>query len=134
MTFAFTHPGETNYRERPQILEELRGVGPLYGEYHLHDRDRNPIRIGQKEKTEKPIKPAPLPAISLQEHPAVQEPASLAQSPAVPDQPRDASIVQREHYSVVFQEESIFPPYSRLLFVAAMLLLLALIIVRRKRR
>lgn len=43
--FSYAHPGKTDYRGGHKCLKNCEEWKLEYGEYHLHDKDWNPVRV-----------------------------------------------------------------------------------------
>ena len=127
---AIAHPGKTDYRGGHKCWKncgqwELRG-----GEYHLHDKDWNPIRLDYKGNVVEAEKPEGVPTPEkrfLLEEPATGEQENSGTK--IPDQ----HVVVEKHQILTVYEESVMPLNTILLILLAVLMLIVLIFVRRKR-
>lgn len=129
---SFAHPGKTDFQDGHKCLKNCEEWDLYYDEYHLHDKDRNPIRITSDRKT----------AVRISPHPADPSgnsaPVSLPNpSPAVGKPVTEAGVMPKPAgipwSGRPVQEEAVFRVADVLLVIAAGLLLVSLILLRRKR-
>jgi hypothetical protein len=107
------------------------------GEYHLHDKDWNPIRFDQKGNAVKAEQsegvPAPDKRFPLDESAEkASEPASGVQENSGIKMPDQRAIVEKDQPLTVY-EENVLPSNTIMLFILAFLMLIILIIVRKRR-
>jgi hypothetical protein len=116
---TYSHPGKTDLYGGHKCFKKCENWGLLYDEYHLHDKDGNPIRVAKK----KPQRKAPRSRQAVNE---VEQ--SVPQAPTETDvKPTPVSKA-----AVVPQKERlVLNPL--LLALLALLLLLLLLRVRRRR-
>lgn len=130
---SFAHPGKTDYQDGHKCIKNCEEWDLYYAEYHLHDKDRNPIRITADRKTAVRISPdaddpsrtsAPvsLPDPSL----ATTKPVTETGKPM----PKTTGIPRS---GMPVQEEALFRVADILLFIVVGLLLISLIMLRRKK-
>lgn len=55
---ASAHPGKTDYQDGHKCLKNCEDWDLYYSEYHLHDKDRNAIRVEGKKKSVRQPTPA----------------------------------------------------------------------------
>ncbi|HYQ48416.1 MAG TPA: hypothetical protein VEP69_05065 [Thermodesulfovibrionales bacterium] len=127
------HPGKTDYQDGHKCLKNCEEWDLYYAEYHLHDKDRNPIRIASDRRAaarppavtaSPPRNPEPAPAIQPVPPDAKLAGAAGMQLPKTADVPG---------YRAPVQEEAVFRFSDILLFLAAGVLLLSVILLRRTR-
>ncbi len=120
------HPGKTDYRDGHTCLRNCEQWDLAYDEYHLHDRDRNPIRIDRRK-----VEKLPAPGRQAAEQPGTADQIPQHQSPAV----SDAATVKGQKPVVnqdsATQEENLFGVGQLLLLGVAGLLVLLLVALRR---
>ena len=127
---AIAHPGKTDYRGGHKCWKNCGEWELRHGEYHLHDKDWNPIRFGQKGDVVEADKPegVPIPEKRF----LLEEPATVAPENSgtkIPDQ----HVVVEKHQMLTVYEESVMPLNTILLILLAVLMLIVLIFLRRKR-
>ena len=109
----------------------------VFSEYHLHDKDGNPVRLDAKGNPVDPFPSGETPAPpEVQSSPAMlmqQTPAAVAREEEKTGRERENRTVIEQNYSVMIPEESILPFQSILLIALAVLLLVTLVFIRRKR-
>lgn len=130
---AFAHPGKTDYQDGHKCLKNCEDWDLYYDEYHLHDKDRNAIRMEGRQKSLK------APATTKKYSPKrLQQkvPAPVLSSP----EPQTEAIAKRAsnmtvtHGDILPVEDGSLLQFSDfLLFGIAVLLLLVLVLLRRKR-
>ncbi len=114
------HPGKTDHYGGHMCLKGCEEWKLFYKEYHLHDKDWKPIRVGKNKRGKAPA-------------PVMSEPSSLPAETAVQaDQPTTA-VVTTYHYVTNVYEENIFPS-TPLLYILLILLLLLLVLRMNQRR
>ena len=131
---ASAHPGKTDYQDGHKCLKNCRDWDLYYSEYHLHDKDRNPIRVERKKKPVKMMAPeskaesetpvdvdmkAPLPLPLKTDEQVIRKP--------------DQEVAARE-YSQPVAEGCVLTFYDILLLGVAGLLILLLLRMRIKER
>ncbi len=117
---AFSHPGKTDRYGGHKCLKDCEEWILFYAEYHLHDKDGKPIRVGKKRRVQ-PDKPE---LKSYQPEPPVSEPAPLITT--------ITKTVTEYRYIKTVAEENILSPNP--LYWVVVVLLLLLLIIRRNRR
>jgi hypothetical protein len=129
-SITFAHPGKTDYRDGHTCLKNCDEWDLDYDEYHLHDKERNAIRLGDRKKPAgQPVQmnePAPVQAA----HPPASTPVPAAEQ-GVKERP--VTQVVRQEYIMPVQEAWVFSWSDVLLAVIAGLLFLILISLRRKK-
>lgn len=128
---ASAHPGKTDHQDGHKCLKNCSDWDLYYAEYHLHDKDRNPVRV---ERRKKPLR-EPVPAKKSIQEPSVQEVAAT-QIPSAPESQteerrRTANIDQG--YSVPVEEGCMLTFYESVLLGVVVLLMLVMIYLRRKK-
>jgi len=121
LSAAHGHPGKTDYYGGHRCLSGCAGWGLFYDEYHLHDKDGNPIHVS-KQKKRKPEKAEPLGSVT---NTVVQEPIVTEITKTV--------VVTKYRYVSNGYEENIFQS-NQLLYILLMLLMLLLILRMNRRR
>lgn len=120
------HPGKTDDLDGHRCLKNC-GEWDLYDEeYHLHDKERNPVRIKPGQKIEPVSKPEDAAKAVIEEKPAVPSPTAETAAPSkTPVQP----II---NYTV--SEGNTISDTDILLLTAAGFLLLLLVLIKRRGR
>lgn len=131
---ASGHPGKTDYQDGHKCLKNCEDWDMLYGEYHLHDKDRNAVRMhGRKQPLREPVRRK----ISEQEHPkqeVVAAPAPSSPEPMTEESAgRTLNEVAGQGYIMPVNEGCVPALYEIILFGAAGLLLLLLFLLKKKR-
>ena len=127
---SLAHPGKTDYQDAHRCLKNCGEWDLEYGEYHLHDKDRNPIRIGPKDAS---VKGRILQEETVSDQKPLPAPAALEQ-PARIDSPRDLSVRTVDPGRVMpVSEEGTFQLRDMLLMVIAAILVMVLFFLRRKK-
>ncbi len=110
------HPGMTDRYDGHKCFKKCEDWNILYGEYHLHDKDRKPIRVAKKPKPVRQKKAVP----------AVEEAeAVLPQEAAAPVEP--------VRQVVVIREQNVSPLNLLLLLLLALLILWLILRMNRQR-
>lgn len=118
---SYSHPGKTDWRGGHKCIKGCEEWGLFYAEYHLHDKDWKPIRLGRKKhapETNEPVK--------------IQTAATETVLPA-PLVTSNTKTITVYRYVANVPEEDIFS-YDPLLSVFLILLLLLLILRVNRRR
>ena len=127
---SLAHPGKTDYQDAHRCLKNCEEWDLDYGEYHLHDKDRNPIRIGSKKV---PVKER----IPQEETVSAQKPLPIPSAPehvARIDSLQDVSVRTTDPDKVIpAREEGAFQFRDMLLIIIAGLLIMVLFILRRRK-
>ena len=55
---SYSHPGKTDWRGGHKCIKDCEEWGLFYAEYHLHDEDGKPVRIGRKKRAPEIPEPA----------------------------------------------------------------------------
>lgn len=113
---APAHPGMTDRYDGHKCFKKCEDWGILYAEYHLHDKDRKPVRVAKKPKPARHAKTKP-----------DGEPVEAVVPPVTVPAPE----VVRQ---VVIVREQIVPKINLLLLVLLALLILWLILRMNRRR
>jgi len=133
---ALAHPGKTDRQGGHKCSKNCEEWELAFGEYHLHDKDWKPIRLGSKGNPVNPVyrEEAPPPeAPAAPKMSTEQAPASVRGEEGKPEEKVENKTVIDRSYSVIIHEESMLPFQSILLIALAVLLLVVLVFVRRKR-
>ena len=133
---AIAHPGKTDYRGGHKCWKNCGQWELGRGEYHMHDKDWNPIRFDQKGNVVEAEKPEGVPTPDkrfLMEEPAEKTsgPASGVKENSGEKMPAQHVIVEKHQTLTVFQE-SVLPFNTILLILLALLMLIVLIFVRKR--
>jgi len=130
---ASAHPGKTDYRGGHKCWKNCGQWELRRAEYHLHDKDWNPIRVDHKgnvvEAERSEGVPTPDKRFLLEE---ASEPASGAQENSGIKTP-DQHVIVEKHQTLTVYEENVLPLNTIMLLLLALLMLVVLIFVRRKR-
>ncbi|MCL4475637.1 MAG: hypothetical protein M1508_05365 [Nitrospirae bacterium] len=136
---ALAHPGKTDGRGGHKCWKNCDGWELAFSEYHLHDKDGNPIRLDAKGDPVKPVQPEFIHPPEPQKQIGSIEPVEQTQVTATTagknhetEKPDKKTIISHT-YDITVHEESILPFNSIMLLALALLLLVVLIFVRRKR-
>lgn len=133
---ASAHPGKTDYRGGHKCWKNCSEWELRRGEYHLHDKDWNPIRLDRKGHVVEVEKPAAVPIPEkkfLLEEPAQNAPGSVPVEQENSGAKTPAVIVEK-HQTMTVYEESVLPLNTIMLLLLAFVMLIVLIYVRKKRR
>lgn len=127
--FASAHPGKTDYRDGHKCWKNCTEWGIGYGEYHLHDKDRKPLRLDRKDRPSMQVQPEPTPQTE-----PVRETSSVIPPEQVKQETKESEkrYVEQNYITTIY-EESILP-LNIMFLVLAVLLLMALIFIRKKRK
>jgi hypothetical protein len=130
---SLAHPGKTDYQDGHKCMKNCEEWGLYYAEYHLHDKDRNPIRIAADRKPA--VRFSPTAADPSRNSAPVSLPdPSLATTKPVTEAGRPVSkTAQIPESGMPLQEEAMFRVVDILLLIVAGLLLISLIMLRRKK-
>jgi hypothetical protein len=129
---SLAHPGKTDYQDAHRCLKNCEEWDLDYGEYHLHDKDRNPIRIGSKKVSVKE-------RIPQEETVSAQKPLPILSAPehaARIDSLQDVSVRTSDLGKVIplpAREEGAFQFRDIMLIIIAGLLIMVLFILRRRK-
>jgi len=123
---AEAHPGKTDYLDGHRCLKNCSEWDLYDEEYHLHDRDRNPVRIKPDQKIEPVVNSGDAAKAVIVEKPADPLP------PAETEAPSKAPAPQIIDYKV--SEGNIISETDLLLLAAAGFLLLLLVLLKRRGR
>ena len=127
------HPGKTDYQDGHKCLKNCEEWDLYYDEYHLHDKDRNAIRM---EGRKKPLRAPAAAKRAVVPEPAAQEAAAVPIPPSTEVQ--TAVIANKSSrgkgYSMPVEAGFVLTFYDVVLFSVAGLLLLALLFLRVKER
>jgi len=134
---SIAHPGKTDYRGGHKCWKNCGQWELRRGEYHLHDKDGNPIRFDQKDNVAEEEKPEGVPTpdkrflLEESDGKASGPPSGLQNNTGVkmPDQ----HVVVEKHRSLTVYEENVLPLNTILLLLLAFLMLIVLIFVRKRR-
>jgi len=134
---ASAHPGKTDYRGGHKCWKNCVQWELRRGEYHLHDKDWNPIRLDHKGNVVEAEKPEGVPIPDkrfLLEEPAEKAPgsASVVQENSGIKTP-DQHVIVEKHQTLTVYEESVLPLNTILLLLLAFFMLIVLIFVRKRR-
>ncbi|RPI34351.1 MAG: YHYH domain-containing protein [Nitrospiraceae bacterium] len=134
---AIAHPGKTDHRGGHKCWKNCGEWELRRGEYHLHDKDWNPIRLDSKGGVIKTVRPGAVPTPDkrfLQEEPAAGDGGAATEIEKTPESDGTArkTIVEERHVVNVY-EESLLPLNYILLLLLAFLMLILLLYVRKKK-
>jgi len=125
---ALAHPGKTDYQDAHRCLKNCGEWDLEYGEYHLHDKDRNPIRIAAKNTPVRGRIPQEEPVSDQQPLPVTAAPEQAARM----DSSQDVSVRTPQGGGNPVLEEGMFQFRDMLLVIIAGLLVLVLLMLRRR--
>ena len=129
------HPGKRDRRGGHKCWKNCGGRELVRGEYHLHDKDWNPIRLDRKGNVVEVEKPAGAPMPDkrfLLEEPAQKAPGSVPVEQENSGAKTPAVIVEK-HQTMTVYEESVLPLNTVMLLLLAFVMLIVLIYVRKRR-
>jgi hypothetical protein len=131
---AFAHPGKTDYQDGHKCLKNCEDWDLNYGEYHLHDKDRNAIRMEGKKKSVREPASAEKSGSGPSGQEVVVAPVPSPPEPLTKEIRRTApNVVVDQGYSMPVEEGFVPTLYDFLLLGVAGLLLLIMMFLRRKR-
>ena len=125
---SFAHPGKTDYQDGHKCIKNCEEWALYYAEYHLHDKDRNPIRITADRKTAVRISPDAADPSRNSAPVSLPDPSSAITKPLTETEkpmPKTAGMP--------VQEGALFRVADILLLIVVGLLLVSLVMLRRKR-
>ena len=129
-SLSLAHPGKTDYQDAHRCLKNCEEWELEYGEYHLHDEYRNPVRMASKKVSVKG-------RMTQEETVSDQKPLPLSAAPeqaARVDSLQDVSARTSGQGRVIpVVEEGMFQFRDMLLTVIAGLLIMVLFILRRRK-
>lgn len=139
MLFAFisssaaAHPGKTDRQDGHKCLQNCGEWNLYHAEYHLHDKDRNPIRVERKKHIKKPARASKKESTS----PAHEDrnlPLPVLQQTGEQEVSKPGQRLPQE-YSRPEPDRCMLTLYDLILLGAAGFLLLVMLVLRiRKRR
>jgi len=134
---ALAHPGKTDTQGGHKCWKNCDEWELVFSEYHLHDKDGNPVRLDAKGNPVHPLPSGETPAPpEVQASPKMSMEQTPATVPGEEERPgekiKDRTVIEQS-YSVIIPEESVLPLQTILLIALAALLLVTLVFVRRKR-
>jgi hypothetical protein len=134
---AIAHPGKTDYRGGHKCWKNCGEWELRQGEYHLHDKDWNPIRFDQKgnvvEAEQSEGVPTPDKRFLLEKSvEKASEPASGVRENTGTKTP-DQRVIVEKHQTLTVYEESVLSLNAIMLLLLAFLMLIILIFVRKRR-
>ena len=127
---VFGHPGKTDYQDGHKCLKNCMERDLYYSEYHLHDKDRNAIRVDRKKK---PLR-EPAPEKRSGPEPLRQEVVAVPSLPTSEPQTEERRIASVDQgYSKPVEDGCVLTFNDIILLCVAELLLLVMLFLRRKR-
>lgn len=134
---ALAHPGKTDRQGGHKCLKNCEEWELVFSEYHLHDKEGNPVRLDAKGSPVHPLPSGEAPAPhEVRASPTMSMEQTPAAVPGKEERPqermKDRTVIEQS-YSVIIPEESVPPFQSILLIALAVFLLVTLVLVRRKR-
>lgn len=117
---AFGHPGKTNRYGGHKCIKGCEEWGLFYDEYHLHDKDGKPIRVGKMKK----VKPSPAAGV------ASRETDTAAQTALVTTTTQTVVVTNYRYITNVYEENLL---QSNPLIYVLLILFLFLLILRMNR-
>jgi hypothetical protein len=138
MPFSATaHPGKTDHRGGHKCWKNCGEWELRRGEYHLHDKDWNPIRLDSKGDAIETVRPGEVPTPEkrfLQEGPAAGSGGAASEMQKTPESNgTDRKTIVEERHVVNVYEESLLSFHYILLLLLAFLMLILLMFVRKKK-
>lgn len=129
---SFAHPGKTDFQDGHKCLKNCEEWDLNYDEYHLHDKDRNPIRITSDRKSAVRISPQPADQSGNSAPVSLPDPSLAVGKPVTEAgvMPKPAGIPEA---GKAVPEDAVFRVADILLFLAVGLLLVSLILLRRRK-
>jgi hypothetical protein len=135
---AIAHPGKTDHRGGHKCWKNCGEWELRRGEYHLHDKDWNPIRLDSKGDAIETVRPGAVPTPEkrfLQEESATGSGGTASEIQKTPESKGTArQTIVEEHHIVNVYEESLLPFNYILLLLLAFLMLIVLLYVRKKKK
>jgi LPXTG-motif cell wall-anchored protein len=128
---AGAHPGKTDYRGGHRCWKNCGEWELRHAEYHLHDKDWNPIRLDAKGDVIETVRPGSVP--TPEKRFLLEEPAAAQEIQKTPEGNGASRAIVEKHHIVTVYEESLLPHNYILLLLMALLMLLILIFVRKKK-
>ena len=128
LVFPFTassHPGKTDVRDGHKCWKNCYERGLEKGEYHLHDKNRNAIRLHQEE--------APVASQIVEDAERPYTSVVIKDSQRQVENEPDQTATPKEA-DVPVHEENSFPFYLLILAFIVICLLLLLALIRRKKK
>ncbi len=131
---SYAHPGKTDYQDGHKCLKNCEDWDMNYDEYHLHDKDRNAIRLEGRRKSLR----VPAPANKSGAEPLVQEVVAVPVPSSPEPQTKEIrstapNVVVVQGYSMPVEAGFVLTLYDILLLSVAGLLLLVMLFQRRTR-
>ena len=120
---GLSHPGKTDRYGGHQCLKGCEEWGLFYKEYHYHDKDGKPIRIGRDKRAPEPI---------VNDVPKSFETRTTSMEATQPEK-LGTEVVTTYRYVTNVYEENIFSTNPFLYILLILLLLLLILRMNRKR-
>jgi hypothetical protein len=127
---ASAHPGKTDYQDGHTCQKNCEEWDLGYDEYHLHDRDRNPIRLGSQKKPVSERMPQEKALKVGEPMAAPPAPEEIPQAAPQKEMPVQASVQGR---GAQLPEEGMLQLRDIMLIVIAGLLVVVLLVLRTKK-
>lgn len=127
------HPGKTDYQDGHKCLKNCEEWDLYYAEYHLHDKDRNPIRITADRRTASRRPAATASPLGTSDAVPSAQPMVQDMKPAGNAGMLLTKTAGAPEYRAPVQEEAMIRFPDILLLFAVGVLLLSLIVLRRTR-
>jgi hypothetical protein len=132
---AFAHPGKTDYQDGHKCLKNCEEWDMGYEEYHLHDKDRNAIRMEGRKKSVREPAPAKKSGSESSKQEVVAAPVpSLPEVQAKEIRRTAPNVIVARGYSMPVEAGFVLTLYDIILLGVAGLLLLVMLILRIKER
>jgi len=119
---SHSHPGKTNRYGGHKCLKGCGGWGLFYDEYHLHDKDGRPIRVGKNKKGK-----------ASDTSGLLSTATDTASQEAVVTETTKTAVVTTYRYVTNVYEENIFLSNPLMYILLVLLLLLLVLRMNRKR-
>jgi hypothetical protein len=121
---SYSHPGKTNRYGGHKCLKGCEEWGLFYDEYHLHDKDGKPIRVGKMKKVKRP---------GNAELASRDTTTAAAQEAVMSDATKTVVVTNYRYVTNVYEENLIQSNPLIYLLLTLLLLLLILLMNRRKK-
>lgn len=132
-SIAHSHPGKTDKSGGHKCWKDCYEWDLDYGEYHLHDKDFRPIRLGRETSPEKPGK---LPEIKDDAVPKIPPTVlpEVVRRELHKEIPEESTVVQKKLETAVQEDTCVLDPLHLALSALVLILLLILLAIRVRRR
>jgi hypothetical protein len=120
---SYGHPGKTNRYGGHKCLKGCEEWGLFYDEYHLHDKDGKPIRVGKTKEVKTPGNAG-----------LVNRETTTAAQDAVMTDATKTVVVTNYRYVTNVYEENLIQSNPLIYLLLTLLLLLLILLMNRKKK